>query len=225
MAQKIISLQNISYVVQHKFILQNITLDVFNNSILSIIGPNGSGKTTLMRIILRLLKTHSGQIIMQNNDLKFGYVPQSFQFSPFIPLTVKDFLNLILNRKLELNELNNLLEIDDLLPKKVQSLSGGEMKMVLLARALICKPDVLILDEPTSYLDFEAEKSFYQLIENIRELFSCAIVLVSHDLHLVSKNSDYVVCLNQKICCQGRVEEILADPKSYLSLYFHQHNN
>lgn len=222
--KEILRLQNVTYKIDGKKILHDVSLDIFSNSIMSIIGPNGSGKTTLMKILLNIDKCFKGKRIALHNELIFGYVPQQFFFSEYISLTVKDFLLLTLNHKLSLSELNDLININYLLDHKVQSLSGGELKKILLARSLIAKPDVLILDEPTSYLDFEAEKHFYQLILKIKNLFKCAIILVSHDLHLVLTQSDYVICLNQSVKCQGHIQEILNNPDNYLSLYLHNHN-
>lgn len=221
---KILSLQNVSFIADSKNILQSISLDIFSNSIISVIGPNGSGKTTLMKILLGIENSYQGKKIAHKKNLIFGYVPQQFLFSEYIPLKVKDFILLVENQRLSLDELNNLIKIDHLFDKKMQSLSGGELKKVLLARALIGKPDILVLDEPTSYLDFEAEKHFYSLILQIKQLFGCAIILVSHDLHLVLKQSDYVICLNKSVQCQGYTQDLLNDEGNYLSLYLHDHH-
>lgn len=221
--QKILSLQNVSCALDGKNVLYEVSLDIFVNSIMSVIGPNGSGKTTLMKILLNIENAFQGERKSFKKDLIFGYVPQNFVFSEHISLNVQDFLLLTLRQHFSLSELNDLIKVDHLLNKRVQSLSGGELKKILLARALISKPDVLILDEPTSYFDFEAEKNFYQLILKIKQLFQCAIILVSHDLHLVLKQSDYVVCLNRSIKCQGYIKDILSDPENYLSLYLHDH--
>ena len=204
----IIQIKNINYISNNINILKNISFDIYQESILSIIGSNGSGKTTLIKILLGILKIRNGQISM-NNGLSLAYVPQKMKLSNFIFIKVIDFIKLPLVHKLSIEKINEFIKIDNLLNKNVRTLSGGEMIKVLFARALISNPDVMFLDEPTGYLDYESEKSFYNSLVNIKNQLKCSIVIVSHDLYLVNKFSDYVLCLeNGEIGCHGSIEFI-----------------
>jgi ABC-type Mn2+/Zn2+ transport system ATPase subunit len=153
--------------------------------------------------------------------LKIGYMPQKINIDKTIPLTVKDFLKLSISN-IEFNdEVENLifrLKINNILIKQIHELSGGQMQKVLFLRAIINKPDLLVLDEPTQYMDIAATEEFYQIIEEIRKSQNCAILLISHDLHMVMQKTDSVFCINQHICCFGSPEMINQHPE-YISLF------
>ena len=169
-------------------------------------------------------------------DLKIGYVPQVLNIDLSLPLTVQRFLSLANNQnKKESLSAEKVLESDELLFKQISTLSGGQLQRVLLARALVNNPDVLLLDEATRGLDQPGSASFYRKIEEIRNTTGCAILMISHDLHVVMSASNRVICLNGHICCQGEPRSVASSPEykamfgsnvdGTLALYQHSHDN
>lgn len=185
--------------------------------IVTLIGPNGAGKTTLVRTILGLMKPDRGTL-HRRPGLRIGYMPQKIHIDPSLPLSVKRFLTLGGTPRMALSEVLALTGIAHLHNARLQSLSGGETQRVLLARALLRDPDLLVLDEPVQGVDVRGQAALYELINTIRLRQGCGVLLVSHDLHLVMANTDTVVCLNQHVCCHGRPEEVTTDP-AYLELF------
>lgn len=221
----IISLTNVFY----KDILEGISLAVKEDEILTIIGPNGSGKTTLLKLIAGIYKPSLGDIFYKES-ITIGYMPQEVKFAQTLPLKVKDFLNLrkAIDRDF-LKEKIKRINIEDILEKQVNSLSGGELQKVLFISAISVKPDLLILDEPINNLDINAQSSFYKILEEEQQAYKYSVVMSSHDIHVVMKRTDKVVCINKKICCYGHPETVRADKifidmfgKS-LSVYKHEH--
>jgi zinc transport system ATP-binding protein len=219
-------------------VLDDVSVKVDGGEIVTIIGPNGSGKTTLVRTLLGLIEPESGHV-HRRHGLGIGYVPQRLVIDPTLPLTVDRFLSLA-HTGPESHAVHALAEVGvgmatgGLLAKPVQGLSGGEMKRVLLARALLRKPALLVLDEPTAGVDLAGQAELYVLIQRIRDARGCGVLLVSHNLHLVMAATDRVVCLNQHVCCQGRPETVTRDPEFLalfgpeigpsLALYTHRHD-
>jgi zinc transport system ATP-binding protein len=209
----ILSARDVTLNINGRLILDHVNLDVRKGEIVTVIGPNGAGKSTLVRVMLGLRPLTSGKII-RRKDLTVGYVPQSFPHSANVPMNVERLLSLTL--KPSAKEIENALEevgIPHLRLARVTSLSGGEMQRALLARALLRKPDLLVLDEPVQAVDFIGEMKLYELISNIRKSHGCGILMVSHDLHMVMAESDHVVCLNGHVCCEGGPEKVQADPE------------
>ncbi len=199
-------------------ILHNVGLDISAGEILTLIGPNGAGKTTLVRVVLGLLKPDSGEV-RRKEGLSVGYLPQSFEVDHSLPLTVRRLLRL--TQKASTEEMEEGLEevgAGDLLDHPVQSLSGGERQRVLLARALLRNPELLVLDEPIQNVDVNGQSELYRLIAKIRADRGCGVILISHDLHLVMAFTDRVVCLNRHICCTGHPEAVSKNPE-YLALF------
>lgn len=216
----LVSLENISFKVNGQKIINNISLNLKKGEITTLIGPNGGGKTSIARIVLGILEPSLGKVV-RNSDLKIGYMPQKINIDKTIPLTVESFLKLSIQTIKFDDEVQNLisrLKIDNLLNKQVHELSGGQMQKVLFLRAIINKPDLLVLDEPTQYMDINATEEFYQIIDEIRKTQNCAILLISHDLHMVMQKTDSVFCVNQHVCCHGSPESINQHPE-YLSLF------
>ena len=199
----LIQVQNLCVRYGNKKVLRNVNLSLSKNEIVTIVGPNGSGKTTLFKSIIGSTPISSGKVLIRPN-LKIGYVPQVLNIDRSLPLTVERFLSLD-NKRKNKDYLNaqQVLESDDLLFKQISTLSGGQLQRVLLARALVNKPDVLLLDEATRGLDQPGSAAFYRKIEEIRNSTGCAILMISHDLHVVMSASNRVICLNGHICCQG----------------------
>ena len=205
MSEAILSLDNISVTIDNKPILENISFSIPKGKIITIIGPNGSGKTTLARCILQLIKPNKGKI-WTKAKLKIGYMPQKLSLNPNLPINVLSFLQLTIKNKISQNLIDDIVNeigINNILLHPLQKISGGEMQKVLLARALLAKPDLLILDEPVQGVDVTGQVEFYKLIEKIRQKKQLSILIISHDLYMVMRSTDYVICLNRHICCEG----------------------
>lgn len=198
-------------------ILHSADLTLEKGKIVTLIGPNGAGKTTLVRAVLGLINIDQGHI-QKAPDLRIGYMPQKLHIDQSLPLNVARFLALGGKPRVELDEILALTGITALMNQPIQSLSGGETQRVLLARALLRDPQLLVLDEPVQGVDVTGQAALYALINDIRNQRACGVLLVSHDLHLVMATTDTVVCLNQHICCQGHPEQVTADP-AYLALF------
>ncbi|WP_111641514.1 zinc ABC transporter ATP-binding protein ZnuC [Marinimicrobium alkaliphilum] len=215
-------------------ILQHADLTLEAGKITTLIGPNGAGKTTLVRVLLGLVKPDTGSLT-RRKALRIGYMPQKLHIDPSLPLTARRFLALAGKPRIDLDEVVALTGIESLLTTPMSQLSGGETQRVLLARALLRDPHLLVLDEPVQGVDITGQEALYKLINDIRRARQCGVLLVSHDLHLVMANTDTVVCLNQHICCQGHPEDVTAHPayldlfgdtvKPQVALYTHHHDH
>jgi len=216
-------------------VLHDVNLAINKGEIVTIVGPNGSGKSTLLRTIIGAIKPVRGQI-RRTPGLRIGYVPQKLHIDPTLPLTVTRFLSL--PRRHAPAIVRAALEqagLPDLRDRQMTDLSGGQFQRVLLARALMENPDLLILDEATQGLDQPGSAAFYRRIEEVRQEMGCAVLMVSHELHVVMSASDRVICLNGHVCCEGR-PEIVAQAEEYraifgsgtqgaLALYRHDHDH
>jgi zinc transport system ATP-binding protein len=226
--------ENISFVVRGKSILSDISLRLHQGEILTLIGPNGAGKTSLIRILLGFTDASSGKVKRQQG-LSIGYVPQRIQLPNVMPLRVYDFLNV--TGRYSVAQCQRMLdEVDcsDLLYAAMQNISGGEMQRVLLSRALLKQPQLLVLDEPASGMDIIGQQGLYETIGNIRDNHNCGVLMVSHDLHLVMAATDQVICLNTHICCTGHPDAVSEHPEYLklfgdaiqgLALYSHHHDH
>ena len=205
--------------------LDRINLCIRKGEIVTLIGPNGAGKSTLVKTALGLLQPTQGKII-RPKSLIIGYVPQSLELEESMPVTVRRFLSVSLHsndlKEENLHKTLSLVGAPGLLDRPLKLVSGGEMRRIILARALLKKPDMLILDEPTSGVDVTGQASLYALIANIRNQYHCGVLLVSHNLHIVMAATDRVICLNRHLCCSGTPEDVRAHPQ-YVSL-FGQHD-
>lgn len=216
-------------------VLQGVNIALERGEIVTIVGPNGSGKSTLLRMLAGVLKPDGGEI-RHAKGLKIGYVPQKLQLEASLPMTVRRFLNV--PRRVSDQAAERALArvgVSGLKTRSLDALSGGQMQRVLLARALIVEPDVLMLDEPTQGLDQPGQADFYRLIEELRAEMGCAVLMVSHELHVVMSASDRVICLNGHICCEGTPEIVRNAPEyrrlfgsgtqGALALYRHEHDH
>ena len=199
-------------------ILSGIDLEVRPEEILTVIGPNGGGKTTLLKVVLGLVKPNSGTVAVRPG-LRIGYVPQRLSVDATLPMTVRRLMTLTHRHSRDVL-LEALAEtgVDHLLDADAATLSGGEFQRVLIARALLARPDLLVLDEPVQGVDFTGEVALYEKIAGIRAKHRCAVLLVSHDLHVVMAASDRVICLNSHVCCAGVPSEVAEAPE-YLRLF------
>lgn len=216
-------------------VLSHVDFAISKGEIVTVVGPNGSGKSTLIRALLGTLKPTKGSVLRQPG-LKIGYVPQRLAIDASLPMTVARFLSLP-DRKdaAVVAAVVARVGIEGLDSRQMMALSGGQFQRVLLARALLVKPDILILDEPTQGLDHPGVESFYRLIEEVRQETGAAVLLVSHDLHVVMRASDRVICLNGHICCEGSPAMVSEAPEyralfglgtgGALALYRHEHDH
>ena len=231
----LIQAQGLGVRIGSRQVLRNVDLSVRRREIVTIVGQNGSGKTTLLRASIGA-QTHSEGVVIREAELRVGYVPQRLAIDQVMPLTVARWLALsgIRDRKQHLH-IAEQVGISGLLKQQMSSLSGGEFQLALLAEALLVRPDLLVLDEPTQGLDQPAVASFYTLIEGLRDELDCAVLMVSHDLHVVMRSADHVICLNGHVCCQGaptlvsNAPEYQAlfgfDTEGALALYQHEHDH
>jgi len=216
--QILVEAKAISLSFNGRKVLDAVNLSVHAGEILAMIGPNGAGKTTLVRIILGLLKPDAGECYAAP-DLRIGYMPQRIVVDSVLPLTVQRFLTLSQGAtEQQLRQVLDEVGVERLLKSPVQNISGGEMQRVMLARALLRKPDLLVLDEPVQGVDVTGQAELFDLIANIRDRHGCGILMVSHDLHLVMAKADRVLCLNRHVCCSGHPAAVSNDP-SYLELF------
>ena len=232
----LISMINVAVNRGKMTVLHGINLEISSGEIVTIVGPNGSGKSTLLRAMIGAQPLVSGQVT-QRSGLKIGYVPQHLSMDPSLPMSVARFLTLS-GPKVAAAKIAEALEtsgVPGLQERQLAELSGGQFQRIMLARAVIEEPEVLLLDEPTQGLDQPGSAAFYRRVSELRDTLGCAVVMVSHELHVVMAASDRVICLNGHICCEGR-PEVVAEAPAYralfgsgtggaLALYRHEHSH
>ncbi|CAK8163490.1 Zinc import ATP-binding protein ZnuC [Candidatus Xenohaliotis californiensis] len=205
--------KNLCLKLGHKEVLNSINIKICKNEITAVIGPNGGGKTSLLKILCGIIEPLSGQILKKNN-LIIGYIPQKINICTMMPLSVKEFINLNnQNTNKEWGDkIFNLTNIRRIMDCRMHCLSGGEMQRVLLVRAMLKKPDILIMDEPTNHMDIHAKNNFYNLLHKIHKLWECGIVYSSHDVSTAMDQANHVLCINKYIRCQGCPREVRCNP-------------
>lgn len=216
-------------------VLRDVSLSVEPNEIVTIVGPNGSGKTTLLRAIVGAAPATAGRITPAPG-LRLGYVPQRLHVDQTLPITVTRFLSLPggATRSDKAAALARA-GVPELANRQMSQLSGGQLQRVLLGRALVARPQLLLLDEPTAGLDQPGSAAFYQLIDDVRRETGCAVLMISHELHVVMAASDRVICLNGHVCCHGTPEHVSSAPEyqalfgtgtgGALAFYRHDHDH
>jgi len=234
---KILEVKNLIVELGEKIILNNINFELEKGDILAVIGPNGAGKTTLLKAILGLIP-YRGEVKYKNDDIKIylneiSYIPQKFEFDKSIPLTVEEFLSLAL-KKINKNKKESTIKeigISNLINKKIGDLSGGELQRVLIAKAVLEEPELILLDEPTTGIDIEGEKKFYELLLHLNKEHKITIIFVSHEINIVYNFSNKVICLNKDLLCFGPTQQLLTE-KTIKALYgaeatykLHDHNS
>ncbi len=231
----LISLKRVSVNFGQRRVLSDISLTLQPGRILTLLGPNGAGKSTLVRVVLGLLAPTAGTL-ERPAALRTGYVPQKIHLDSTLPVTVGRFMRLRPNvRQADILPALERVQAAHLLNYPLQKLSGGEMQRVLLARALLNQPQLLVLDEPTQGVDVNGQVALYDLINQLRHELNCGVLMVSHDLHLVMAKTDDVLCLNHHICCSGTPEVVSRHPEfismfgrqgaEQLAIYRHNHNH
>ncbi|MEJ8574495.1 metal ABC transporter ATP-binding protein [Microbaculum marinum] len=218
-----------------RWLIRGVDLDVRRGEIVSIVGPNGGGKTTLIKSLLGIMRPSAGQVT-RAAGIRTGYVPQRLAVDRTMPLSVDRLMTLV--RRASRAEIVAALAqtgSDHLVDRAVQELSGGEFQRVLIARALLNRPDVLVLDEPVQSVDFTGQVELYRLIASLRDRYDCGVLLVSHDLHVVMRETDRVLCLAGHVCCTGAPGDVSRSPEytrlfgptaaETLAIYQHAHDH
>lgn len=212
-------------------VLHEVSLSIGPREIITIVGPNGAGKTTLLNCLLGLETADYGHVA-RAAGLRIGYVPQHFRPQPSLPLNVASFLTLY--GPLDA-ELVGQLAVGHLLKQPLASLSGGELRRVLLLRALLNTPNLLVLDEPTAGVDVGGQGELYRLLKRLSAARGFAVLMVSHDLYVVMAGAERVICLNHHICCEGTPQAVGSDASframfgdalaDQVALYHHHHTH
>ena len=231
----VIATEALSVRLDGRMILHDVTMRIAPGEIVTVVGPNGSGKSTFLKALIGAVPPDSGRI-MRAPGLRIGYVPQKLAIDASLPLTVARFLSL--PRRVSPAVTAEALAkagAPDLGNRQMTDLSGGQFQRVLLARALLNRPQLLLLDEATQGLDQPGAAAFYRRIEEVRRDLGCAVIMVSHDLHVVMAASDRVLCMNGHICCEGEPSHVASAPeyralfgegtKGALALYAHHHDH
>ena len=230
----IVELKNVSYRRNNQVILDKVNVAITKGNIISIIGPNGSGKSSIAKLICRIWTPTSGKINSSKN-IKIGYVPQKFAIDKFFPINVEYFLKINNLSESSYRPLLLIFNLERKLDTQLSSLSGGEMQRLLLVTALACNPDLLVLDEPTQYLDIDGQIELYKIIEDFARNRNISVLMISHDLYMVMKSSDHVICLNHHICCEGSAGDVQANSNfhhlygnklfDFIAPYAHHHTH
>jgi zinc transport system ATP-binding protein len=232
----LITAENLSVRYGGDNVLDRVSLAVQPGEIVTILGPNGSGKSTLIRALLGVVPIRSGSV-RKAAGLRIGYVPQRLTIDRSLPMTVRRFLSLPVRvtDAVAAAALARVGLANAVGSMQLAAMSGGQLQRVLLARALLSDPQILVLDEPTQGLDQIGEAAFYRLIAEVRAALGVAVLMVSHDLHVVMAASDRVICLNGHICCEGTPRVVSSAPEyralfglgtqGALALYRHEHDH
>ncbi|BBK33089.1 zinc transport system ATP-binding protein [Stella humosa] len=230
----LVALQDVTYRVGGNVLVEHVSLAVAPRQIVSLIGPNGAGKTTTVRLALGLLQPSEGRVA-RRPGLSVGYVPQRLTVDRSLPLTVRRLLSLTARpTPAEAQAALDETGAGHLAGREVHDLSGGEWQRVLIARALLRQPALLVLDEPVQGVDVTGQAELFTLIRTLRDRRGCGVLLVSHDLHLVMAATDAVICLNRHVCCSGRPDRVVRDPAyrdlfgdaaTALAVYAHHHDH
>jgi len=228
MENLILKVKDLQVELEGERILEGLSFELKEGDMLTILGPNGAGKTVLLKTLLGILPK-KGEVVWKKN-IKIGYVPQRLPFIKDVPLSVKDFFEL---KKVSEAERESILKSvgfqENISKKKMGELSSGQFQRLLIAWSLIGNPQVLLFDEPTTGIDIRGEETIYSLLTRLKKERNLTILLVTHDLSVVFKLSNYVICLNRGMICQGSPKEVLT-PESLQKIYgqeikYYQHND
>lgn len=215
--EPIISVKNLNYTINNNQILSNISFDIYEGDFVGIIGPNGAGKSTLVKIITGEIEEYSGEVRIVR---KIGYVPQTEEIEVTFPMKVYELVLLGLYKDVgpmrrfkrehyqKVKDVLELLNIEELYDRQIGELSGGEYRRVMIARALVSKPDVLILDEPEANIDKQGQEVLINILKKLKDEKNITIILVSHDLNMIFKETTRILCLNKTIHCHKNTWDI-----------------
>jgi zinc transport system ATP-binding protein len=204
----ILRVSNLSIEISNQKIIDNLSFETKRGVTLAIVGPNGAGKTTLFRALLNLIP-YRGKIEW-SEKVKIGYVPQILSVHD-IPISVKEFLSFKNESESDINAVLESVGLDSeaVVNKSLGVLSGGQLRRVLIAWAIVDKPNVLLFDEPTSGVDLDSEEAIYGMLKRLTEQNKITLLLISHDLHIVREYSDYALALNKCMVFFGESKEVM----------------
>lgn len=240
--QEVIKLENVTYRYNSDLVLENISFKADQGDLLGIIGPNGAGKTTLFSLILGLLEGYQGKITVFGEDIrnnrkvlkKIGYIPQKNIIDKGFPATVEEIVSLGVFERKTKDKIISAIKTVGLLEqkhKRIGELSGGQQQRILIAKALVNEPQLLILDEPTTGIDLETQNKFYALLRKLNSENKITIILASHDLDAINKLANKIACVNRKMSFHGDAREFFGNEqllKSYsessMQAHMHSHN-
>ncbi|NRB11521.1 MAG: metal ABC transporter ATP-binding protein [Rickettsiaceae bacterium] len=227
----LVEFKSVSKHFDNRTLLDNINFTLTKGEITTLIGQNGVGKTTIARIILGLEEVAKGQVILRDN-LKIGYVPQKLDFFFNMPLTCEGLMDMLAVNKLsnEVLSLTKFINYEKIRKTDIAKISSGQLQRLLLSGVIMDKPDLLILDEPTQFLDVNSQQEFYSILNELKKKLGMTIFMISHDLFTVMKNTDHVICLNGHVCCSGRPTELnknvdFKNALSEIGVYIHNHDH
>ena len=225
-----LKVENLCVKAGGRHLIENITFSVEEGRVVAIIGPNGAGKTTLIKAILGLIPYETGTVSVfgrpaghVNSDITVGYVPQRLDFDRTFPLTVTELLGFSVpprygvpffknrDQRKHIDELLTVVGAHDLAGRNIGSLSGGELQRVMIAKAIVNDPGILFLDEPASGVDIEGQERFHDLVKRLNKEKGLTVILISHDLNVVYRYADDVLCINRRLVCTGKPKEALTD--------------
>ncbi|MBI4849593.1 MAG: metal ABC transporter ATP-binding protein [Nitrospirae bacterium] len=223
-----LSVENLCVKINNRHLIENITFNVEEGRIVALIGPNGAGKTTLIKAVLGLIPYSPGTVSFfgqpfrnVNSHFKVGYVPQRLEFDRTFPLTVSELIGFTVppvysfsffkRDKKHINELLEIVGAQDLMDRSIGGLSGGELQRVMIAKAIVNEPKILFLDEPASGVDIEGQERFYDLVKRLNKEKGLTVILISHDLNIVYRFADNVLCINRRLICSGSPANTLTD--------------
>lgn len=237
--QEVIKLENVTYRYNSDLVLEDISFKADEADLLGIIGPNGAGKTTLFSLILGLLEGYQGKITVFGEDIrnnrkilkKIGYIPQKNIIDQGFPATVEEIVSLGVFERKTKDKIISAINTVGLLEqkhKRIGELSGGQQQRILIAKALVNEPQLLILDEPTTGIDLETQNKFYALLRKLNSENKITIILASHDLDAINKLANKIACINRKMSFHGDAREFFGNEqllKSYSesSMQAHMH--
>ncbi|NCP58443.1 ABC transporter ATP-binding protein [Candidatus Wolfebacteria bacterium CG18_big_fil_WC_8_21_14_2_50_39_7] len=228
--QNILEVKNLTVNFNNEKVIDNLSFNLKKGENLVVVGPNGAGKTVLLRTLIGMIP-FEGEIKWEK-DVKIGYVPQKILPEKNIPLSIEEFFNF---KKIDSNQIVKALKsvgINDLsvLKKKIGVISSGQLQRILIAWSLIGNPEILLFDEPLSGIDIEGEETIYNLLSRIEKERDLTIILITHDLSVVYKFADSVLCLNKESICYGPPQEALTPERlsqlygGEIKLYKHDHH-
>jgi len=231
----LIDLAGVGVRVGSRWLVKGVDLSIRRGEIVTLIGPNGSGKSTTAKVATGVLRPSAGTVT-RRPGLVVGYVPQKLSVDWTLPLTVARLMTLTgRHAQADIAHALEAVGIAHLADAQVQELSGGEFQRALFARAMIRKPDLLVLDEPVQGVDFSGEVALYDLVKTIRDTTRAGILMISHDLHVVMADTDTVLCLNGHVCCRGTPDSVArsdeyrklfgARAAGTLAIYRHSHDH
>jgi len=216
--QNILEVKNLTVSFGEEKVIDNLSFNLKKGENLVVVGPNGAGKTVLLRTLIQMIP-FEGEIKWQEN-VKIGYVPQKILPEKNIPLSIEEFFNFKKNGSEQISQALKSVGISDpsILKKKIGVISSGQLQRILIAWSLISDPEVLLFDEPMAGIDIGGEETIYNLLSQIDKEKHLTMILITHDLSVVYKFADSVLCLNKKFICYGPPQEVLT-PERLSQLY------